>query len=50
MATDPVCGMEVDEQKAPATSEVRGRMFFFCSQQCKLKFDQNQEQYSRKAA
>jgi len=50
MAMDPVCGMNVDEQKAPATSEIKGREFYFCSQQCKQKFDQNPEQYVRKAA
>lgn len=47
MAThkDPVCGMEVDEQKAAGQSQHQGQTYYFCSQGCKQKFDQNPQQY-----
>ncbi len=46
MAKDPVCGMEVDEDTAPATSEYEGRAFYFCAPGCKREFDSNPEQYA----
>lgn len=47
MAKDPVCGMDVEEQKAAGTSQYQGRSYFFCSQSCKEKFNQNPEQYAK---
>jgi YHS domain-containing protein len=29
MAKDPVCGMMVDEEKAAATSEYKGKTYYF---------------------
>jgi len=43
---DPICGMEVDEQQAAAKSEHQEQTYYFCSQGCKSKFDQNPEQYA----
>ena len=45
MAEDPVCGMEVNEQQAAATSAYQGRTYYFCSQGCKEKFDREPERY-----
>ncbi len=45
MATDPVCGMEVDEGKAQYSSRHRGRSYFFCSERCKEQFEQEPERY-----
>lgn len=45
MAIDPVCKMTVDENKAAATSEYKGKKYFFCSVGCKKSFDQNPEKY-----
>lgn len=45
VAKDPVCGMDVDEQKAAATSEYQGQTYYFCAPGCKKAFDQNPEQY-----
>jgi YHS domain-containing protein len=45
MAIDPVCKMEVEEDKAAATSEYKGRKYYFCAVGCKRAFDENQEQY-----
>lgn len=49
MQTDPVCGMQVDEQKAAGQSEYQGKSYYFCSQGCKRRFYQNPEQYTGKS-
>ena len=41
MAKDPVCNMDVDEKKAPATADYKGKTYYFCSQFCKETFDAN---------
>ncbi len=46
--TDPVCGMKVDDQNAAAQSTHQGNTYYFCSQGCKKKFDENPEQYASK--
>ena len=39
MATDPVCGMEVDEKdRNTLTAMVGGRKNFFCSNECRDEF------------
>jgi len=45
MAKDPVCGMTVDEKRAAATSQYRGKTYYFCSPGCKKSFDANPEKY-----
>jgi Cu+-exporting ATPase len=44
---DPVCGMNVDERQATGQSQYQGETYYFCSQGCKSKFDQNPQQYAR---
>ena len=34
MATDPVCGMKIDEDDAVATADHEGVTYYFCSQVC----------------
>jgi Cu+-exporting ATPase len=36
---DPVCGMEVDPAQAAGNSEYEDRVYWFCSHQCKQRFD-----------
>ncbi len=46
--TDPVCGMDVDEKKAGAagrTATHAGHTYFFCSDECKQKFEKAPTQY-----
>jgi P-type Cu+ transporter len=43
--TDPVCGMEVTPETAAATSEYKGRTYYFCSVEDKETFDKNPENY-----
>ncbi|MBI2907788.1 MAG: YHS domain-containing protein [Chloroflexi bacterium] len=45
MAKDLVCGMEVDEKKAAATSTYKGKTYYFCAVGCKKAFDANPEKY-----
>jgi len=45
MAKDPVCGMEVDEERAAATSDYRGVTYYFCSKGCKAAFDKDPTEY-----
>jgi Cu+-exporting ATPase len=45
MQKDPVCGMEVEEKQAAATSTYNGKTYYFCAQSCKEKFDKSPEKY-----
>jgi YHS domain-containing protein len=47
MAIDPVCKMQVDENKAAGTSDYKGKTYYFCALSCKAKFDQNPQQYAK---
>lgn len=38
LAVDPVCGMSVDRESAPACVEHNGQIFYFCAQGCKDEF------------
>ena len=44
--TDPVCHMQVDQNTAAATSDYKGRRYYFCSPGCKETFDKKPEQYT----
>jgi YHS domain-containing protein len=45
MAIDPVCKMKVDEKKPPATSDYKGKKYYFCAVGCKKAFDKDPEKY-----
>ena len=45
MAKDPVCGMEVEEQNAAATSQYNNQTYYFCCMHCKESFDKDPEKY-----
>lgn len=45
MTKDPVCGMEVDESKAAATSDYKDASYYFCAKGCKAAFDKEPEKY-----
>src|SRR5438105_3549996 len=38
MAVDPVCGMQVDEQRPAATAEHAGQRYYFCRTGCRDRF------------
>ena len=45
MATDPVCGMDVQPENAAATSDYEGETYYFCAEGCKQKFDADPAKY-----
>ena len=47
MAKDPVCGMNVNEEKAAATAVHEGKTYYFCSPGCKATFDKDPGKYAR---
>lgn len=49
MVRDPVCMMELDPRKAPATAEYEGRLYYFCSDRCRNKFLVQPKVYINKA-
>ncbi len=46
MAKDPVCGMEVDPKKAAGNSAWKGETVYFCSLNCKTKFEADPERFA----
>jgi Cu+-exporting ATPase len=50
MEKDVVCGMQIDPAKAAAKSQYEGKTYYFCSTDCKAKFDANPSQYARQAS
>jgi Cu+-exporting ATPase len=49
MATDPVCGMKVDE-KTSEKATYDGKTYYFCSAACKETFNADPAQYVRRDA
>ncbi len=45
MATDPVCGMKVDEKQAAAKAEHEGTTYYFCSSGCHKVFIADPKKY-----
>lgn len=45
---DPVCGMEVSKLTAPATSEHKGKTYYFCAEICRDKFEKEPDKYINK--
>ncbi len=43
---DPVCGMEVEAGGSSLNSTYQGRTAYFCSTNCKDRFDRNPERYA----
>ena len=45
MVRDPVCGMEVTVEEAPAVKEYEGQSFYFCTVLCSVLFEIDPERY-----
>ena len=45
MAKDPVCGMRMDDGQTLQRTLYMGEKYFFCSEDCKMKFENNPEKY-----
>jgi Cu+-exporting ATPase len=48
MAVDPVCKMSVDEKKAAATYDYKGKTYYFCAADCKDAFSKDPEKFLEK--
>jgi len=48
LATDPVCKMKVEREKA-VTMEWEGQSFYFCSQGCRNEFAEDPQQFPEAA-
>ena len=49
MAKDPICGMDVDIEKAKAaglTAEYQGKIYYFDSEDCKQRFTKDPQRYT----
>ncbi len=44
MERDPVCGKWITEHNGPQ-SEYEGKIYFFCSEDCRLEFDDDPDRY-----
>lgn len=45
-AIDPVCGMQVESARAPASSAHQGQHISFCSDRCRKRFERTPEQFT----
>jgi uncharacterized protein len=45
-AIDPVCGMQVESARAPATSAHQGQQLSFCSDRCRERFERSPERFT----
>jgi YHS domain-containing protein len=45
MVKDPVCGMMVDPETAPAQSVYKGQTYYFCAPGCRAAFEQEPGRY-----
>ena len=45
MATDPVCGMQVDESSATETIVHEGQPYYFCCKGCRMEFEDDPGRY-----
>jgi Cu+-exporting ATPase len=47
MTKDPVCGMQIDKKTAKEKSHYKGKIYSFCSSQCKASFEKNPVKYAK---
>ena len=50
MEKDLVCGMDVEGEGNRYFSDYNNQMFYFCSLECKRKFDDHPDQFIREDA
>lgn len=47
MAIDPICGMSVNEDSAAGSLEEGGKVYYFCSADCRNQFAGKMESLAR---
>lgn len=45
---DPVCGVQIEPPNAAAETTYQGNTYYFCSQECKQKFDADPQKYMKR--
>ncbi len=45
---DPICGMQIEPMRAAGESTYQGQTYYFCSEECKSKFDSESQKYAVK--
>ena len=50
MATDPVCGMKIEERRTELQTQFGGKKYFFCSDECRKEFEADPNEYVETAA
>ncbi len=48
MIHDPVCGMEIKDISNAEKLDYKGKPYYFCSNLCKIQFEQDPEKYIKK--
>ena len=48
--TDPICGMNVEPDRAAGSYEHKGQTYYFCSQHCLAKFKEDPEKFIKSPA
>ena len=46
----PVCGMELEPEAVASETNHEGRSYYFCSNECREKFDIDPARYTRETA
>jgi Cu+-exporting ATPase len=46
----PVCGMEMESEDVASETNHEGKSYYFCSDECRTKWDANPERYVRETA
>jgi YHS domain-containing protein len=47
--TDPVCGTKVDSGSAAAQTTYEGQVYFFCSEECRRRFEHHPKESLKNA-
>jgi Cu+-exporting ATPase len=50
MTTDPVCGMRIEEGRTEFHTNFAGQRYSFCSEDCKLEFEADPDEFVEAAA
>ncbi len=51
MSVDPVCQMEVEDERAPGgKAQYWGQVFFFCSSGCRATFQRSPQNFAAKSS
>ncbi len=48
--TDPVCGMMINADDAVARSHYEGRTYYFCTDRCRIQFEQDPTRYAGRSS